>query len=88
MTYHDPDTAKPVYSSKTIWAGSIAALMALVVEVWAAIAVDPVALATLRESVDSIFGVRAFGLLGILMIVLRVVTTSPVTMGYFWGRDR
>lgn len=61
--------------SKTFWAGFIAILASvamIVVDFWDLI--DPESMSFLRDAM----GPELFGLFGLLVILLRVVTTSPV----------
>lgn len=64
----------PVHS-KTIWVGGLTILLslcAMIVDFWALLSPDQV------EMLNDYFGPSTMATLGILMVVLRVVTTSPV----------
>lgn len=66
---------KNAVDSKTIWAGaSITSIsvIALMVEIWGLLDYEQLAL------IDRAFGAGTTALIGILMIVLRVVTTQPL----------
>lgn len=68
---------KPFWQSKTFWTGALAVFLssaAIVLETWALL--GPEEMLVVRDLV----GPEALGILGILMILLRVVTTTAVTM--------
>jgi hypothetical protein len=75
MGFIDDTAAKFIAWSKTFWAGLLAFLLSvavLVIDFWDLL--DPEAQGYLRE----FLGPEAFALFGLLVIVLRTVTKSPV----------
>lgn len=70
---------KPAYRSKTIWVGLLTILVSLgsiLADTWLMLGPDE------QQVLLDYFGPEAFGVLGIIMIFLRVVSTSAVSM---WG---
>lgn len=66
---------KKARHSKTIWTGATVTLFsiaAILVDVWGLL--GPTETQTLRE----LFGPDVFALIGVVMILLRVLTTKPV----------
>ena len=69
---------KCIVKSRTVWTGAlvtVASAAAIVLEVWGLL--GPVEM----QLLDRVFGPGSTAVIGLLMIVLRVVTTQPL------GRD-
>ena len=69
---------KCIVKSRTVWTGAlvtVASVAAIVLEVWGLL--GPVEM----QLLDRVFGPGSTAVIGLLMIVLRVVTTQPL------GRD-
>ena len=61
--------------SKTIWAGlgiTGISILTIVAEIWGLLDIEQLAL------LDRFFGAGTTAIIGVLMIVLRVITTQPV----------
>jgi len=69
---------KPATQSKTIWAGvaaTVLSILALAAEFWALLSYEQV------ELMNQYFGPELVAVIGVIMIALRVVTTSGVVWG-------
>lgn len=67
---------KLLWYSKTFWVGALSVFLSvatMILDTWALLSPDEQLL--LRD----LFGPTAFGILGVVMIILRVVTTSAVS---------
>jgi hypothetical protein len=68
---------KPLHRSKTVWVGLatiIVSIASILADTWMLLGPDE------QQVLLDYFGPEAFGVLGIIMIILRVVTTTTVSM--------
>lgn len=66
---------KPMVRSKTIWTGigiTLMSILTVLVAVWDLLDPDQMAL------LDGLFGPTTTAIIGVIMIVLRVITTQPL----------
>lgn len=67
---------KPLWYSKTFWVGALSVFLSvatMILDTWAILGPDE------QLFLRDLFGPTAFGILGVVMIILRVVTTSAVS---------
>lgn len=68
---------KPVTRSKTIWVGGLTislSLCAMIVDFWSLLSPDQL------EMLNEYFGPSTMATLGIVMVALRVITTTPLVI--------
>jgi hypothetical protein len=68
---------KPIWQSKTFWVGALAVFVSIatvILEFWAMLGHEEMLV------IRDLIGPEAVGVLGLVMIALRVVTTTAVTL--------